>query len=69
MVGLGPSGYDNGLAAVAMVLRWLDCGGEGTIMVGLGRSGYYDGWTAVVRVLRRFFLRWRWYYYGWAKLY
>ena len=55
MVGLGPSGYDNGLAAVAMVLRWLDCGGEGTTMVGLGRSGYYDGWTAVVRVLRRFF--------------
>ena len=52
MVGLGPSGYDNGLAAVVMVLRWLDCGGEGTTMVGLGRSGYYDGLAAVVMALR-----------------
>ena len=51
-------------------------------MVGLGRSGYYDGWAAVVRVARvlpwvdrdgesatSVGLRWRWYYYGWAKLY
>ena len=52
MVGLGRSGYDDGLAAVVMVLRWLDCGGEGATMVGLGRSGYYDGLAAVVMVLR-----------------
>ena len=52
MVGLGRSGYYDGLAAVVMVLRWLDCGGEGTTMVGQGRSGYYDGLAAVVMVLR-----------------
>ena len=48
MVGLGRSGYDDGLAAVVIVLRWLDCGGESATSVCL---------------------RWRWCYYGWAKLY
>ena len=37
---------------MVMVLRWLDCGGEGATMAGLGRSGYYDGLAAVVMVLR-----------------
>ena len=55
-----------------MVLRWLDCGGEGTTMVGRQWRGYArvlpwvdrDGESAM-----SVGLRWRWYYYGWAKLY
>ena len=35
MVGLVLSGYEDGLAAVVMVLRWLDCGDHGTTMVWL----------------------------------
>ena len=89
MVGLRWSGHYNGsdvvfevlrrLPVVVWILRWLDCGGQGTTMVGLGRSGYDDGLAAVVMVLRwldcggegatSVCLRWRWYYYGWAKLY
>ena len=35
MVGLRLSGYYDGWAAVVMVLRWLDCGGQGITTVGL----------------------------------
>ena len=64
MVGLRWSEHYNGsdvvfgvlrrLPAVVWILRWLDCGGEGTMMVGLRWGGYYDGWAAVVMVLRWF---------------
>ncbi|KAI0211201.1 hypothetical protein LSAT2_003981 [Lamellibrachia satsuma] len=43
MVGLGRSGYYDGLAAVVMVLRWLDCGGEGATMAGLQWRECYVG--------------------------
>ena len=67
MVGLRWSGYYNGLdvvfgvlrrlPAVVWILRWLDCGGEGTTMAGLQMVGvrwlgYYGGWATVLRILR-----------------
>ena len=45
MVGLGPSGYDNGLAAVAMVLRWLDCGAQQTHNIFIT---FYKGYIHVI---------------------
>ena len=53
MVGLGRSGYDDGLAAVVMVLRWLDCGGEGATMAGLQWRECYVGLSEVALVLLR----------------
>ena len=35
MVGVRWLGYCDGWTAVLRVLRWLDCGGEGTPVVGL----------------------------------
>ena len=53
MVGLGRSGYDDGLAAVVMVLRWLDCGGEGATMAGLQWRECYVGLSQVALELLR----------------
>ena len=52
MVGLRWSGYYDGWTVLVRVLRWFDCGGQGTTIVGLQWWWYYDGWTTVVRVLR-----------------
>ena len=40
MVGLRWSGYYDGWTVLMRVLRWLDCGGQGTTMVGLQWLGY-----------------------------
>ena len=53
MVGLGRTGYDDGLAAVVMVLRWLDCGGEGATMAGLQWRECYVCLSEVALVLLR----------------
>ena len=63
MVGLRWSGHYNcsdvvfgvlrRLPVVVLILRWLDCSGEGTKMVGLRWSGHYNGSDVVFEVLRR----------------
>ena len=56
MVGLGRSGYYDGLAAVVMVLRWLDCGGDGATMAGVARVQWrecYVGLSELALVLLR----------------
>ena len=53
MVGLGRSGYYDGLAAVVMVLRWFGCGGDGTTMAGLQWRECYVGFSEVALVLLR----------------